>query len=44
MHAVERTIDFLDAFMIEGFGDNARDAGVDDGGRAAGLADETVSY
>ena len=42
-HAIERAIDFLDGRMIEGFGDNASDARVDDGRRAARLADQTVS-
>ena len=43
VHAVQRTVDFLDAGMVQGLGDNAGDAGVDDGGRAAGLADKTIT-
>ena len=42
-HAIERAIDFLDGRMVEGFGNNASDARVNDGGRAARLADQTVS-
>ena len=42
-HAVERAVDFLNAGMVERFGDNAGDAGVDDGGGAARLADQTVT-
>jgi hypothetical protein len=42
--AIQRTVDFLDGGMIQGFGDDAGDAGVDDGRGAAGLADETVTY
>jgi hypothetical protein len=43
-HAVEGAINLLDAFMVEGFRDDARHAGVDDGSGAAGLADQDVSY
>jgi hypothetical protein len=43
-HAVQRAIHLFDAFMIQGFGNDAGDAGVNNGGRAAGLADETISY
>ena len=42
-HAVKRAVNFLNAGMVERFGDNAGDAGVNDGGGAAGLADQTVT-
>ena len=42
--AVERAVDFLDTGVIEGLGDDASDARVDDGGGAAGLAHQDISY
>jgi hypothetical protein len=43
-HAIQRPIDFLDALMIEGLRDDARDTGVDNSSRAAGLANQDISY
>jgi hypothetical protein len=43
-HAVERAVDLLDAFMVQRFRDDARDAGVDNRGGAAGLAYQDISY
>ena len=43
-HAVQRAVDLLDAVMVQRLGDDAGDAGVDDGGGAAGLAHQDISY
>ena len=43
-HAVERAVNLLDALMVERFGNDAGDAGVNDGGGATGLAHQNVSY
>ena len=43
-HAVERAVDLFDAFMVQRFRDEARDAGVDNRGGAAGLAYQDISY
>jgi len=42
--AVERAVDFLDTRVVEGLGDDASDARVDDGGGAARLAHQDISY
>ena len=43
-HAVERPVDFLNAVVIQRFGDNTGHAGVNDGGGSAGLAHKNVAY
>jgi len=43
-HPVEAAVDFLNAFMVQRFGDDAGDAGVDDGGGATGLAHQNIAY
>ena len=43
-NAIQRAVHFLDATVIKGFGHNASNAGIVNDGRAAALADETVSY
>ena len=42
--AVERAVNLLDALVVQRFGNDARDTGVNDGGGAAGLAHQDVSY
>ena len=43
-HAVQRAVDLFDTFMVQRFRDEARDAGVDNRGGAAGLAYQDISY
>ena len=43
-HAVEAAVDLFDALMVERFGDDAGEAGVDYRCGAAGLGDKTVSF
>ncbi len=41
---VEAAVNFFDATVVQGFGDDARHTGVDDGGGATGLAHQNISY
>ncbi len=43
-HTVEAAVDLLYPAMVERFGDDARNAGINDGGGAAGLAHQDISY
>ena len=42
-HTVERAVDFLDAAVVQSFGDNSLDASINDGGGATGLAYQNVT-
>lgn len=42
--AVEAAVDFLDFAVVQGFGDYAGDAGIDDGGGASGLTHQNITY
>ena len=43
-HTVQGAVDFLNALMVQGLGNDAGDTGVDDSGGAAGLAHQNISY
>ncbi len=43
-HAVQAAVDLLDVGVVEGLGDDAREGRIDDGGGAAGLADQDITY
>ena len=43
-HAVYATINFFDTLMVERFGNDTREAGVNDGCWATGLGDEAISF
>ena len=43
-HTIQRAVNLLDAFMVKRLRDDARDAGIDNGRGATGLAHQNISY